>query len=87
MNIHEPEVCQMAIGKDWPDPGQPGVPENPNREGPHLVMDSRGKRRWAWWTPPRSEGNGDWTTDGGESGAGQNWTYIGPAQPPDGKPV
>ena len=49
-------------------------------------MDEYGKRWWAWWTPENGGPAGGWMYATG-GGAGLDWTYIGPAVPPDGKPV
>jgi hypothetical protein len=66
----------------WPDPADPGVPLNPQQPGPHLVVDKQGVRRWAWWLGR----DGRWIYEGG-GGGGLDWTYVGPALPPDGMPV
>jgi hypothetical protein len=77
----------MATGRDWPDPAKPGVPLNPDREGPHLVIDTRGLRRWAWWTPASDKLGGTWNAQGVTGESGQDWIYIGPAKAPDDKPL
>jgi hypothetical protein len=76
----------MPDARGWPDPANPGRPPNPHQAGPHLIMDEYGKRWWAWWTPENGGPAGGWMYATG-GGAGLDWTYIGPAVPPDGKPV
>jgi hypothetical protein len=76
----------MPDPKGWPDAANPGIPLNPERQGPHLIADQYGKRWWAWWTPEGLGPNGGWHYAVG-GGRGLNWTYIGPAVPPDGQPV
>lgn len=39
----------MRNAKSWPDAANLGFPANPEREGPHLIVDQYGKRRWFWW--------------------------------------
>jgi hypothetical protein len=70
----------------WPDPQKPGFPANPEKYGPHLLMDKSGKRRWYWWRASE----GVWA--GGRDGfspfmAEQSWSYIGPAKTPDDLPL
>jgi hypothetical protein len=38
----------------WPDPANPGMPTDPSQEGPHLIKDERGVRRWYFWVPARA---------------------------------
>lgn len=76
----------MSEGKGWPDPAKPGIPENPTRQGPHVVVDPHGKRWWAWWRPDSTRHGGSWTY-GVAQDALLDWTYIGPGKPPDGEPV
>ena len=82
------EESVMADARGWPDPARPGFPENPERDGPHLVIDASGGRGWVWW----ESAVGFWQISkmaGIEEPevAGQEWTYLGPAIAPDGKPV
>jgi len=60
----------MPDQRGWPDPANPGVPPNPQRTGPYLVIDERGMRRWAWWRADSSKTIGSWETDGGAGGGG-----------------
>lgn len=76
----------MPDERGWPDPKRPGYPKNPDHEGPHLIIDEDMRRRWAWWRPR----GGIWGYSLAEKyapAAGWDWTYIGPAMAPDGKPV
>jgi hypothetical protein len=75
----------MDTGSDWPDPRRPGIPLDPERPGPHLLVDMHRTRRWGWWSGFGELGG--WYTDGREHGTLSDWTYIGPALAPDGKPV
>jgi hypothetical protein len=75
----------VADKNGWPDPDHPGWPIDPRQEGPHLVVDQYGKRRWYLWMT-----NGTWFRGGNSCSAGwagRDWTYIGPAVAPDGGPV
>ena len=40
----------MPDARGWPDPANPGFPENPKRNRPHLLQDPGDKRCWGWWT-------------------------------------
>ena len=73
----------METQKGWPDPKKPGVPQNPERSGPHLLIDERGSRHWGWWT----SGMIMWQFDNGLQSSARDWTYVGPAETPDGKPI
>jgi hypothetical protein len=44
-------MAAMPDPKGWPDAANPGTPPNPGQQGPHLIVDESGFRRWAWWTP------------------------------------
>jgi hypothetical protein len=72
----------MPDQRGWPDPAKPGVPLDPHLDGPHLVVDAYGRRRWAWWVSAAAA----WVYAEG-LGQGHKWTYIGPAKSPDGMPV
>jgi hypothetical protein len=76
----------MAEDRGWPDPSEPCVPHNPERAGPHLIVDEYGRRRWAWWMPTRRGGRGIWLYVHG-GGRGECWSYVGPARTPDDRPV
>ena len=72
----------MPDQRGWPDPAKPGVPPNPDQEGPHLIKDERGVRRWYFWVPSRTS----WFSafyERHQLFAGENWTYIGAAIEPD----
>jgi hypothetical protein len=78
----------MPDARGWPDPAKPGFPKNPGRDGPYLIIDAAGGRRWMCWEPV----GGFWqlsnmTGKEDPAVAGQEWTYLGPAVAPDGKPV
>jgi hypothetical protein len=77
----------MSDPKGWPDPAHPGIPPNPDRQGPHLIVDEYGTRRWAWCTPDGLGPNGFWGHATATGNRGLNWCYIGPAMAPDGQPV
>jgi hypothetical protein len=84
----------MPDAHGWPDRASPGIPANPTRDGPHLI-EKGPYRVWVWWLhigqtfllPAR--GDPAW----GVSRvlhpliAAQEWTYLGPAIAPDGRPV
>jgi hypothetical protein len=74
----------MPDPRGWPDAARPGVPEHPDREAPHVIVDQRGQRRWAWWVPGTRGGAWKYSAAVGPC---VRWTYIGPAEPPDGLPV
>jgi hypothetical protein len=76
----------MPNPQGWPDATMPGVPRDPHRELPHLVVDQNGKRRWAWWVPGAGGRVGTWKYSAA-GGPCVRWTYIGPAESPDGLPV
>jgi hypothetical protein len=76
----------MSDQKGWPDSNRPWIPMNPGQQGPHVIMDKSGIRRWAWWTPISDRLGGAWMSGGGGS-AYLDWTYIGPGKSPDGLPV
>jgi hypothetical protein len=79
----------MPDQKGWPDAARPGFPTDPGRGGPHLVVVDK-QRRWVWWRPHDDRPGGTWRYFGGViDGQDPNldWTYIGPAKAPDGKPV
>ena len=75
----------MSDPKGWPDAANPGIPLNPERQGPHVIVDQYGKRWWAWWDGLGP--NGGWSHATATGNRGLNWTYIGPAVAPDGLPV
>jgi hypothetical protein len=64
------------------------MPTDPSQEGPHLIKDERGIRRWYFWVPARTS----WFSGSRERHAllaGERWTYIGAAIKPverDGVP-
>jgi hypothetical protein len=83
----------LPSARGWPDPEGPGYPENPGKDGPHLLRKNR-RRTWAWWhyrgrswllPDARNPTDRAGTLNPGE--VGKDWTYIGPAVVPDGKPV
>lgn len=83
----------MPDARGWPDPARPGFPEHPYNDGPHLIQDANG-RRWAWWTflaeawqLPSPSGTIDLGLTVLPELAAKQWTYLGPATAPDGKPV
>ena len=76
----------MPDARGWPDPGNPGVPPNSDHPGPHLIVDGFGERQWAWWLGFGAE-RGGWLTATHSGTRGSEWTYIGSAVAPDGKPV
>jgi len=83
----------MPSTHGWPDPANPGFPTNWTRDGPHLIQ--KGPHRvWVWWMhlgqtflmpAPRDPA---WGVAGilHPSIAAQEWTYLGPAQAPNGRP-
>ncbi len=84
----------MADARGWPDPAMPGYPKNCGKDGPHLLVSPHGGRTWAWWhyggrtwllPDARNPAERGGTLHPGE--AGTDWTYLGPAVPPDGKPA
>ena len=83
----------MTDDRGWPDPVMPGYQENRGKDGPHLLSKG-GRRTWAWWN---SSGR-SWQLPGARNptdlggalhpgDAGTNWTDLGPAVAPDGKPA
>ena len=73
----------MPNTKGWPDPENPGFPVNPNHEGPHLIVDQYGRRRWFYWLPFATL----WFSGSLQCHpflAAERWTYIGPAMEPEG---
>jgi hypothetical protein len=71
-----------ARSKRLAHPAKPGVPPNPDQEGPHLIKDERGVRRWYFWVPSRTS----WFSafyERHQLYAGEHWTYIGAAIEPD----
>jgi len=81
-----PTAAPMPDPSGWPDAAHPGVPADLHRPGPHLIADSRGRRRWVWWEPAAAGRVGGWLFVGG-CGARTTWRYLGPAVAVDGKPV
>lgn len=85
----------MSKENGWPDPERPGFPQDCSCDGPHLLLNPRKRPVWAWW---RASGSG-WQipeqrvlTDGPIGAlhpitAGAEWSYVGPAVAPDGKPI
>ncbi len=65
----------MPNEQNWPDPTNPGVPPNSWTEGPHLILDEHGVRRWAWWNAADGGARGGWNFSGG-GGRGLDWTYV-----------
>jgi hypothetical protein len=80
-------AIRMSDGFGGPDPAQPGFPQDPERSGPHLVIDHRRFRQWAWWTGFDFGARGGWQLSHAGGGAGVDWTYLGPAVAPGGKPI
>jgi hypothetical protein len=71
----------MADQRGWPDAANPGVPTNPDQEGPHWIEDEFGRQRWFWWDPH----TGAWSGASRQEPpliAGERWTYIGGAVVP-----
>lgn len=84
----------MPSTRGWPDPANPGFPANWTRDGPHLVQKGP-DRIWVWWMHIGqtfllpAQRDPAWGVSGilHPSIAAQDWTYVGPALPPDGQPV
>jgi hypothetical protein len=69
--------------KGWPDAANPGFPRDPDDEGPHLIRDQYGRRRWYLWMPAGLRWfNGQHQCD--PTFAAEHWTYIGAAIAPSG---
>ena len=84
----------MPDARGWPDPEKPGFPENPDRDGAHLLAKD-GHRTWAWWHYTGcsfqlpSPAHPAWGVSGvlDPRLAAMDWTYLKPAVAADGKPV
>jgi hypothetical protein len=66
----------MPDPKGWPDTANPGKPTNPMRDGPHLIEDEHGARRWCWWDSTAEA----WTNGSRchpSAFAASHWFYIG----------
>jgi hypothetical protein len=75
---------QVSDEKGWPDDANPGFPTDPDDEGPHLIKDQYGRRRWYFWMPTGTRWfNGQHQCD--PVFAAAHWTYIGAAIAPDSK--
>ena len=72
----------MADARGWPDPANPGVPVNPDKEGPHWIEDDRGRRRWGWWMGRAGRWLGS-NRDVPASRIANQWTYLGAAVVPE----
>jgi hypothetical protein len=71
----------MPNEKGWPDAANPGFPWNPNQEGPHLITDQHGQRRWYFWVAAGGWFSGSFQCS--PAFAGEHWRYIGAAIAPD----
>jgi hypothetical protein len=72
----------MPDQRGWPDPANPGVPANPDQEGPHWIEDEHGAQRWFWWLPV----SGAWFSSSlqcSPAAAAKHWTYIEAAVVPE----
>jgi hypothetical protein len=38
----------MPDERNWPDAANPGFPTSLDKEGPHLIDDEHGIKRWMW---------------------------------------
>jgi hypothetical protein len=71
----------MLNKKGWPDVTNPDFPSNPNQEGPHLITDENGQRRWYFWVP-----DGRWFSGSFQCSpafAAAHWKYAGAAIAPE----
>jgi hypothetical protein len=71
----------MPDQRGWPDAANPGTPESPEQEGPHLIQEDHGDRRWYWWLPNEAAWFGH-SQKHEPSFAAVNWSYIGAAAEP-----
>ena len=80
----------MASGGNWPDPANPGFPDYPDDDGPHVLLTPDGWRTWGWWGHAIKA----WSLPDNFGAApvppglaAEELTYIGPAKAPDERPV
>lgn len=77
----------MTIEPEPVVPEEYAGPDDPTLEGPHLVLDEQGNRRWAWWVPsPGTSYQGSFVLPY-NLGRPHEIKWIGPAVTPDGEPL
>ena len=71
----------------WPDPGKPGVPMHPEKDGWHWLKTGHGLAPWYWVEDQGAQGCFGWETDDDISPpdmlARYGTTYLGPVLTPD----
>jgi hypothetical protein len=82
LRTHRHQSEDERMNQNWPDPVNPGLPVNPDQEGPRLIVNEHGNQCWVWWSPTTGAwSSGSW--QGPPILAAERWTYVGAAIAPE----